>query len=173
MISEKMLGKTRRVWLLLTTSPGWFAHLVWGFLLLRSSAPRNTTPVHTIANLFPSDHVLSFVLLAASGVAIYACLGRMSILARILLLTPQQLFLFWGAGQAVFCVVKGTYADGVPRPYEFIAADQIRTILAALLHMSGVTAYAYFMTMIQPDVDKYICPHTRAPCPILTAAPDG
>jgi hypothetical protein len=57
------------------------------------------------------------------------------------LLVPQQFVLIISASGALHAAFVGHYADGVPRPWQFILGDQLPVILAALLYTYALLAH--------------------------------
>src|SRR5216684_2079045 len=98
-------------------------HLWWGLMLLVDPAARGVTAI--------SDGVYFAVgLLAAAGLL----RARPGSIRGLLELLPQQGVLLISAFGACEAVWKSTYADGVPRPRAFIAADQVPAVFIALAH---------------------------------------
>lgn len=54
---------------------------------------------------------------------------------------PQQLLLMISAGSSLWAVLLSQYADGAPRHWAFIFADQLPAILAALCHTGALIAF--------------------------------
>ena len=120
----------RRQWVI------WYAvvlHVVWGAVLMFSAAPANTTPLAKLSKLLPPQ-LLGAVLLAVglwAGLATWR--GKHSPSEVAGLLVQQGLLVATGIS-SLWQVALGCYADGVPRPWAFIFADQLPSILAPVMH---------------------------------------
>lgn len=118
----------------------WFAvalHTVWVITLLIGSPPKNVTGVHSLAELFPNRYGLAIILAVVAACATGGIFHRAG-LAKILLLTPQQLVLGLSAAGAVNAMIVGHFADGVARPQLFLVADQTPVVLALLVHSATI-----------------------------------
>ena len=140
------MSQQRRIWrrnyLVLC---GIAVHLGWAFLLLISAEPLHTTPMAATPfrhNQYVGAAIYAFAAgcavvpfiwdwIDASWLGLYCCL-------------PQQFLLMYSAGSASLCVLRGMYADGVPRPWEFILADQLWVILSMLLHSASLVDWYWF-----------------------------
>lgn len=115
----------------------WFPvvlHLWWSALLLFSETPLNITALHsTSVKLKLSALPLSFLFFGVSLSSIISLWKETSKLTTIGML-PQQFLLMLSAEGAVQCIINSQFADGVIRPWPFIAADQFPAILTALFH---------------------------------------
>jgi hypothetical protein len=121
----------------------WYAcalHYTWAILLILSPDAQHSTPVHAIAGVTGGrwGAVGSCFLVAALATA--APLSR-SLRLLPWLLVPQLLLLIVSASGALYAVFAGHYADGVPRPWEFILGDQLPVILAASLYAAALVGY--------------------------------
>ena len=111
-------------------------HLLWGCLLLVNDRALGATALHAFAGvprLLTAAILFGVAAMAAVGVVWHA--PRRVTLA---LLLPQQAVLTISAMSAVTAVFSGRYADGVPRPWYFILADQAPVILTMVLHTIAV-----------------------------------
>lgn len=79
----------------------------------------------------------------ASGVYLFAAISASVTLLNnhasnswhgVIFCMPQQFLLMMSASTAIRCVMRGSYADGVPRPWEFILADQLWVIVGMAVH---------------------------------------
>ena len=105
---------------------------VWAVLTTLSRHALGATPVSGIHEYL--DRTPMVLALSLSAVcAVWALCVRPSRLTLLALL-PQQILLFMAAANSVEAVVESHYADGVSRPWAFIAADQAWIII-------GVAAY--------------------------------
>ena len=119
----------------------WYAivlHVSWSLMLLVSDAPSNTTPIHALTQL-TDGHGLAFMLLTVGLLAMWSMLRRKAVSVwSLILLLPQQSVMVMTACGALRAILASQYADGVPRPVLFIAADQLPAILAALAHTGAI-----------------------------------
>ncbi len=130
-----------RIW------PGYLAvwtaivlHATWvGLLLVPHSGAPKSTPVHEVYGI-AGDSAWR----AAALLAFVACAALMGMFRevtpglKIVYLLPQQLVLGVSAAGAVLAIANSHYADGVPRPATFIAADQLAVILTWAGHTAAI-----------------------------------
>lgn len=121
-----------RIW------PGYLAvwaaiilHFTWVVLLcIPRTHAFNATPVHEVYKLAGFSVWRTAVLLGF--VAAAACVGLFKHTTsgmKLVCLLPQQMVLGISAAGATVAVFTSKYADGVPRPATFIAADQLAVVL--------------------------------------------
>jgi len=104
-------------------------------LLAGGGAALNSTPLHTIESHAQWVGLsLPAMLLASAALAAYGLTKAESPYTRALCLIPQQGAVIATAGGAIAAVISGHYADGVMRPWAFILADQLPSILIAVFH---------------------------------------
>ena len=118
----------------------WYAaaiHMTWSVLLLISADAAFCTPIHSLALIVTNRVGLSAVLALASACAAFALLRRPSRMTATLLLLQQALLVATAIG-AIQAIAAQQYADGVPRPWAFIAADQIQSVLIMIAHTLAV-----------------------------------
>jgi len=121
----------------------WFAvglHLLWASLLLAGSeAPKHATALYALAELFPAKTGLAIILVTVAWCAMYGIVKhKLSVAARVMLLTPQQILLGISAAGALRAMILGHFADGVARPHTFLIADQSPAILALMIHTATI-----------------------------------
>jgi hypothetical protein len=121
-------------------------HLGWAWFLLRPGAADvlNVNAIHAI-------HQWPMTIIAGSAPALAAVIAGAALLALIglltdspwgaLLLIPQQTLLTFSAAGAIDSVFLGHFADGAPYPPDFIGADQLYSILAAIFHTMAIYAH--------------------------------
>ena len=97
-------------------------HLTVVAMLLQSPAVLGVSSVAMLSRIFGGQRGVIVALLAASAASVYGIFSSKPI-ARFAAL-PQQFILFVTAVGAGEIILGGMYADGVPRPREFIGADQ-------------------------------------------------
>lgn len=141
-VRRMLSGENPSLYIVLTVS---ILHLIWAGLLLSSLAAAHSTPVEAVVSVLHS-RVGAIIALAGTGVLALAAawyhespahppIGR-RLLA--LALIPQQVLLIISAGGGIAAAVRGHYADGVTRPWQFIAGDQLPVILIALLYTTAI-----------------------------------
>lgn len=115
-------------------------HLEWAALLFIDPAAAGATPVSALHRFVGSIGFLQFTLILASALA----LTGLSVKSPwgVLYLIPQQCLLMISAVGALRAIYLGQFADGVLRPYAFIAADQLHIVLAALGHATAIIVHA-------------------------------
>lgn len=115
-------------------------HAAWAILILMDSSAMNATAVHAIAAVFVYPTLTALVI---GGASLLACVGlwtrRPSVM---LLLLPQQVVLMMSAAGAIEAMWLSQFADGVLRPWQFIAADQLYSVVAAIGHTIAIIAHA-------------------------------
>lgn len=120
-------------------------HLVWAGLLAYNPVTGQSTPVSAILLTFHGrwqSVVALFVVAVAALVGVQFWLTHSHPVVLPSLLVPQQLLLFLSAGAGLHAAAAGHYADGVPRPWEFITADQLPVVLAAFLYTTALVSMA-------------------------------
>lgn len=123
-------------------------HIGWGIVLLFSSRPLMTTPMAEVPwNV--NQYTASFVYLTAAGLAASHIVWRKLDQTYWGLVTclPQQFLLMTSALTALRCVLRGSYADGVPRPWEFIFCDQLWTMVGMTVHTITLLDWYWFSRM--------------------------
>jgi len=115
-------------------------HLCWATLILVSPATEATTPLQALVNLFGEGRILSAMFLVGAA---FATVGAYypSTLVGVMCMLPQQALLVIAASGAAEAVVRGSYPDGVIRPWIFILADQVSLILLAPAYTLAVLSY--------------------------------
>ncbi len=115
-------------------------HVVWAAMIPLWPVSLGATPIHgfvSVGNANPL--VVSSLLLVSSGLALVSFLSpNASANVIVLLVLPQQAALFITMFGGLAAVLQSHYADGVPRPWPFILADQLPAILLAVAHLAGI-----------------------------------
>ena len=115
-------------------------HLAWAVLMMVSEAAFGSTPTSGIGagwgrSIAPVMlAIISLLAFWSAGMDSSAIQTRTSRVAAIVLLYPQQYLLYLSVGSALNAVWSQSYADGVPRPFAFIAVDQLPMIFLGLTH---------------------------------------
>lgn len=114
-------------------------HVAWA-ILLRFPGAEFATPVAMVVQICGGPGRAAIVLVAVAVAAVVFPFRRygMSPIQMSLHLIPQQVVLLFSAGAGVRAIALGHYADGVHRPWAFIAVDQMAIILLALLYTAVV-----------------------------------
>lgn len=114
-------------------------HVGWAVLIMIDARACKATPVSILYSLAQGDRVfLVAILFVVAGLALAFLDFRLrqqvheGILA--MLLVPQQFVLWCSAGAGFVAVLHQQYADGVPRSWVHILADQLPVMLMALLY---------------------------------------
>jgi hypothetical protein len=112
-----------------------FLHGIWALMIIASSDPFGSTPVHVLE--FGPRVLTALVLGGTAAMAVFGIQKR-GTTAGWLLLLPQQVLLMISAIGGIVAALLGHYADGVTRPHLFIAADQLPGIVAAICHTFAI-----------------------------------
>lgn len=115
-------------------------HLSWAIIALIDRTAIGATAVDALYRFINSIPVLIAVLIAAAAMAFFAMFASKPWL--FLLLMPQQILLCMSAAGAIEAMWIHQFADGVIRPFGFIAADQMHIALAAAGHTAAIVAHA-------------------------------
>ena len=120
-------------------------HAIWGCMLLVSDAPLHCTPMAET----PFRHLQYMAAIIYIAAAIMALVPIMSLYSKstlvdLVLCTPQQILLMMSAMSAIWCIIRGAYADGEPRPRMFIAADQLWVIVSMCVHTFALIDWYVF-----------------------------
>lgn len=111
-----------------------FIHFIWGLIVFRSIEALYTTPTFVLGLIINNHTILGLVLMLISICSIIGYLQKTSNIKHIILLVPQQVTLCISAFGALYMVMSGHYADGVPRSTDFMLVDQLPIISIALCH---------------------------------------
>jgi hypothetical protein len=118
-------------------------HLIEALILLGSRSADGSIGLHSLLRLIPDPRGLAAALIASS-MAGFVVLSRryLSPWLTVILLTPQQAFLFTTGIGAWLAVWHGSYADGVVRSSLFITADQLPRGMFSLVHLTAMYTLA-------------------------------
>lgn len=115
-------------------------HLVWAGILAVDYGVTDATALNALSRFIHPEPFLVVVLVSAALLAIWGMLTHRPWV--VLLLMPQQVLLMMSATGAFEAIWLSQFADGVVRSREFIAVDQIYSILAAVGHTVAITVHA-------------------------------
>lgn len=107
-------------------------HYAWAVLIFIYDGVTAVTALAAMRYIMPRPFVM-IALTVAATLSLWSLFAR-SKWTAVLLMVPQQFFLFVGAGGAVEAMWEGHFADGVVRPHTFLIADQIHMVLTAICH---------------------------------------
>jgi hypothetical protein len=126
----------------------WFAvftHMLWGILLLFDPRAEWVTALSFTASLIPGDAVEPWLYISVSVLSAVSLLRNKIDLTDLSIMIPQQFILYLSAGGAIKAIMSSSFADGVVRPWAFIAADQSPYIFMAIIHtMAMIYPYIKF-----------------------------
>ena len=135
---ESRKNQVNRQWII------WYAvalHLWWSVMLILSPSPCNITAIaflHNRFNLSRTGMAILFSLVAMIAWTALLEIVPISRFMRIALLIPQQFMLLLSAGGAIQAMIRSSFADGVQRPWPFIASDQFPAVLVAICHTCAI-----------------------------------
>lgn len=133
-----LLMRRASSWMLIYAA---FLHAIWGCLLLTMPHDIGATPLALLHTIVGVTWTEGCIYLLASAGTLWMLSGRLPAQWSIFVGLPQQLLLMVSAGGSLLAVLLGQYADGVPRPWAFIFADQLPAVLAALCHSGSLIAF--------------------------------
>ena len=116
-------------------------HTIWGILLLVCPQDIGATPLALIHVFLKNTTLEGMLYLVASVATGFMLMRRYRPAVGLLLGLPQQFLLLISAGGSLMAVILAQYADGVPRPWIFILADQLPAILAAICHTGALIGF--------------------------------
>lgn len=108
-------------------------HLGWAFLILFWNDLIGATPLALLTATARSWLALEAVLLSS---VLFACISVFcsSSLIKLICLLPQQTIIGMSFISSLMAVITQQYADGVPRHFAFILADQLPILAGAVFH---------------------------------------
>ena len=118
-----------------------FLHAFRAAMLCVSESPMNVTTIHALSWLVGSHRgILVTVYLTATMLALYREFHPLPV-SRFtsLWFLPQFTIVLMAAIGAMLFSARGSYADGVPRPIPFIAADQIIYPVLAWIYYNAIS----------------------------------
>lgn len=115
-------------------------HLTWAVILTFDKTGLGATAVDALYRFIHPAPVLIVTLLAAAAMAFWGVFTQKPWV--VLLLIPQQILLCMSAAGAIEAMWIHQFADGVFRPFGFIATDQAHIVLAAVGHTAAMVAHA-------------------------------
>lgn len=130
----------KRNWMILTAI---VVHGSWGVIVLLDPEALNCTPIK-MSPLHYSPWLAGPVYLGATGLALWHVVKDDMDLVGLFKVLPQQMLLMTSAAGAIWCVAVGHYADGVPRPWGFILADQLWNIVGMVAHSLALLDWFYW-----------------------------
>ena len=115
-------------------------HLAWAAFVMVDPAARGASPLAIFASwpTWAMVVVLVLVTALAAGASLVPVAARLGRLWRITLMLPQQTVLVASALHVCLLVWSQHYADGIIRPFFFMAADQLPVVLIAIVHTAAL-----------------------------------
>lgn len=116
-------------------------HAIWAIGLALEPSSINATGLFTVM-IIANDPLAAAAIYGA--VATLAILGVMSSRTelRVILITPQQVILWFSVVGAIHAMYLGQYADGVQRAHWFLIVDQIPVVLVSIGHTAALLLIA-------------------------------
>lgn len=118
------------------------AHLFEGTILLTIYPVPRSVPMASLLAVFHHQVLAGVVMWIAAGLAAVGHWApHKEEMYRFLLLLPQASLLFITGLGAIYLVIHGSYADGVPRPsITFMLPDQISRVSMPILYVAAMFA---------------------------------
>jgi len=114
-------------------------HFFWAFIILYDPQSLGATGIASLYRIIHPSSLLVLTLVCSSTLTLIGLLLRYPL--SFILLIPQQILLMMSAAGAIEAIFISQYADGVLRPWAFIAADQVYSIIAALGHTLAMALF--------------------------------
>ena len=108
-------------------------HVLWA-VLIWNSPPIHNIPLSGFYSIVDTSRQVALLLLFVSALAIFGKVRWKRGGKLFWSLLPQQASLMVTAWVAWVCIMNSAYADGVLRPRDFIATDQLGNIIPAVVH---------------------------------------
>ena len=116
-------------------------HLYDAAIMAFTSSANGTIAMSALLTVFRKGWLVSAILTACAVSAAFGhWLPDLPPRTRMAALIGQQTALIIPALGTIYAILHGAYADGVPRPWEFISVDQFVTIGAAIIYTAAITA---------------------------------
>ena len=116
-------------------------HILEATIFLTTTVADGSTGMASLLAVFRFPILAAITMYAASGMAITGqYLSKLSCVARLILLLPQQTLLIITAIGAVIAISHGMYLDGVQRPWSFILCDQFPRLTSPILYSAAILA---------------------------------
>lgn len=104
-------------------------HFLLGLTIITSPGAINTSTLAVLNSILPDWHLGGVLLIMSACLAIYGAFASKNKYVSVFFFIPS-LFFLWLFGLTAFnAVLQGHFADGVTRPWEFIFADQLPSML--------------------------------------------
>ena len=117
-------------------------HSIRAGCLLWSAAPLGVTSLNAISSIFGNRYNCALALFCATVMALYGEFhGTKEKASSVLWFLPQGFIITLSAIGALVCICSGMYADKVPRPVEFVMADQVIYLLLFLGYYRAISRY--------------------------------
>ena len=114
-------------------------HFVWAVVLTIGGEPAGwCTGIHGTLKLIGNVYALAFLYAASSVLVIWSMARRKIDMFGFILCVPQQFFMMSSALGALRAIAHSEFADGVPRPWEFITNDQNLYLLIGVYHTVAI-----------------------------------
>lgn len=109
---------------------------ITGAFILLSSMPLNVARLGMFYRIFSYPNIGAVFMLLSSALAVVGLLDKSKY--GFLFFLPQLAFVIFTASSALGFVLRGHYADGVVRPWQFIFVDQLPSFITALLYTYAI-----------------------------------
>ena len=118
-------------------------HLVWAVGLIADRSSANATGLHAIMLIAGNHVVAAAILVVVAVLATFAAfLDPVNRALRTMMMLPQQCVLVISTVGVFEAMASRSFADGVPRPFWFIVADQVPLATIAMGYVVTLTRVA-------------------------------
>ena len=116
-------------------------HVTWGMLLLWTPSVLGATPLAPFNGYAFPHWLIASVLLSTGALPALIFFAPLPVWLDVLLILPQQTFLFHSALSSVTAIWRGAFADGAVYPRGFIFGGEAATIWVAWWHTIALLRY--------------------------------
>lgn len=106
-----------------------FIHLMWAFIILTYGKMPLSTTLAPIYNLFHFKYPFGALTLIGTSLLALCSFRVRQLELSVAMTLPQQFLLVLSSYGAISAVITSSFADGVVRPWQFIAVDQVYAVV--------------------------------------------
>lgn len=116
-------------------------HIVWSVGLVLQPDAIHATGLHTVLVIAREPIYAAFIFGLVAFLAMVGIAAE-NIAARVTMILPQQIVLWFSVVGAMRAMYLGEFADGTVRAHWFLVVDQIPVVLIALGHTAALLLIA-------------------------------